>query len=140
VNLVASWDKKIKLMTENEIAKEVVDCCFKVHSALGAGLFESVYEAALAFEFDKRGIEYTRQESIEVYYEDELLDVGFRADFIIENKFIIELKSVEQLEKVHHKQILTYLKVTGMKLGLLVNFNVDLIKEGIHRKINGQLS
>ena len=126
-------------MTENEIAKEVVDCCFKVHSTLGAGLFESVYEAALAVECDKRGIEYTRQEPIEVYYEDELLDVGFRADFIIEDKFIIELKSVETLEKVHHKQILTYLKVTGMKLGLLVNFNVDLIKDGIHRKINGQL-
>jgi GxxExxY protein len=102
-------------------------------------LLESVYEAAFAYELDKRGIPYTRQQGIVTSYEDTTLDVGFRADIIIDNKLIIEIKSVEHLEKVHHKTVLTYLKLTGLKLALLVNFNVHLIKEGIHRKISGQL-
>lgn len=89
---------------------------------------------------DNLGIAYTRQEGIVVKYEDVLLDIGFRADIILENKLLVELKSVEHLEKVHHKVVLTYLKLINIKLGILVNFNVNLIKEGIHRKIQGQLT
>jgi GxxExxY protein len=126
-------------MTENELATIAVDICYKIHTTLGPGLLESVYEAAFAYELDKRNIPYDRQKGIIANYEDVVLDVGFRADFIMENKLIIEIKSVEHLEKVHHKTVLTYLKLTGIKLAILVNFNVNLIKEGIHRKINGQL-
>jgi len=126
-------------MTENELATEAVDICYKIHTTLGPGLLESVYEAAFAYELDKRGIAYTRQENIEVDYDDTVLDVGFRADIIMENRLLIELKSVEHLEKVHHKTVLTYLKLTNIKLAILVNFNVNLIKDGIHRKIMGDL-
>ena len=126
-------------MTENELATIVVDVCFKIHTTLGPGLLESVYEAAFAYELTKRGIQYTRQQGIIANYQDTVLDVGFRADIIIENKLIVEIKSVEHLEKVHHKTVLTYLKLTGIKLAILVNFNVNLIKEGIHRKILGEL-
>jgi GxxExxY protein len=126
-------------MTENELAKIAVDICYKIHKTLGPGLLESVYEAAFSYELEKRGIVYTRQQGIIARYEDVILDVGFRADIIMENKLIIELKSVEHLDKVHHKTVLTYLKLTDIKLALLVNFNVNLIKEGIHRKILGEL-
>ncbi len=126
-------------MTENELATIAVDICYKIHTTLGPGLLETVYEAAFAFELEKRGIAFTRQQGITAKYGEAILDVGFRADIIIENKFIVEIKSVENLDKVHHKQVLTYLKLTGIKLGLLVNFNVNLIKEGMYRKIQGQL-
>lgn len=126
-------------MTENELATIAVDICYKIHTTLGPGLLETVYEAAFAFELEKRGIAFTRQQGITAKYGEAILDVGFRADIIIENRFIVEIKSVESLDKVHHKQVLTYLKLTGIKLGLLVNFNVNLIKEGMHRKIQGQL-
>ncbi|MDP2889296.1 MAG: GxxExxY protein [Bacteroidota bacterium] len=126
-------------MTENELAKIAVDICFKIHLTLGPGLLESVYEAAFAYELNKRGIAYTRQQAIVAVYEDVVLDVGFRADIIMEKKLIIELKSVAHLERVHHKTVLTYMKLAGIKLALLVNFNVDLIKDGIHRKILGEL-
>ncbi|OFX57880.1 MAG: GxxExxY protein [Bacteroidetes bacterium GWB2_41_8] len=126
-------------MTENELAKIAVDICFKIHTTLGPGLLESVYEAAFAYELNKRGIAYTRQQGIIAMYEETVLDVGFRADIIMEKKLIIELKSVEHLDKVHHKTVLTYMKLSGIKLALLVNFNVDLIKDGIHRKILGEL-
>ena len=129
-----------KNMTENELATIAVDICYKLHTTLGPGLLESVYEAAFAFELAKRGFSYTRQQGIIVKYEDNVLDVGFRTDIIMENKLIVELKSIERIEKVHHKTVLTYLKLTGIKLGLLVNFNVNLIKEGIHRKIQGELA
>jgi len=127
-------------MTENELATIAVDISFKIHKTLGPGLLESVYEAAFAYELTKRVIAFTRQQGIVAYYEEEILDVGFRADIIMENKLIVELKSVERLEKVHHKTVLTYLRLAKMKLGLLINFNVELIKEGIHRKILGQLT
>jgi GxxExxY protein len=127
-------------MTENELAKIAVDICYKIHTTLGPGLLESVYEAAFAYELEKQGISYTRQQGIITEYEDVILDVGFRADIIMENKLIIELKSVEHIDKVHHKTILTYLKLTGIKLGLLVNFNTNLIKDGIHRKIMGEIA
>ena len=127
-------------MTENELATIAVDISFKIHKTLRPGLLESVYESAFAYELTKRGIAFTRQQGIVAYYEEEILDVGFRADIIMENKLIVELKSVERLEKVHHKTVLTYLRLAKMKLGLLINFNVELIKEGIHRKILGQLT
>ena len=127
-------------MTENELATIAVDIGFKIHKTLGPGLLESVYESAFAYELTKRGIAFTRQQGIVANYEDEILDVGFRADIIMENKLIVELKSVERLEKVHHKTVLTYLRLAKMKLGILINFNVELIKEGIHRKIVGQLT
>jgi GxxExxY protein len=126
-------------MTENELATIAVDICYKIHITLGPGLLESVYEAAFAYELDKRGIVYTRQQGIVTKYEEALLDVGFRADIIMEGKLIVEIKSVEHLEKVHHKTVLTYLKLAGAKLAILVNFNVNLIKEGIYRKILGDL-
>ena len=122
------------------MATIAVDIGFKIHKTLGPGLLESVYESAFAYELTKRGVAFTRQQGIVANYEGEVLDVGFRADIIMENKLIVELKSVERLEKVHHKTVLTYLRLAKMKLGLLINFNVELIKEGIHRKILGQLT
>lgn len=127
-------------MTENELATIAVDICYKIHTKLGPGLLESVYEAAFAYELDKRGIEYKRQQGIVAKYEEALLDVGFRADIIMEGKLVIEIKSIEHVEKVHHKTVLTYLKLSEIKLAILVNFNVNLIKEGIYRKIQGQLA
>ncbi|MEQ1677787.1 MAG: GxxExxY protein [Chitinophagaceae bacterium] len=126
-------------MNENELATIAVDISYKIHTVLGPGLLESVYESAFAYELDRREIPYTRQEDIAVRYESAILDVAFRSDIIMCDKLLVELKSVEQLDKIHHKIILNYMRLTGIKLGLLVNFNVNLIKEGIHRKINGQL-
>jgi GxxExxY protein len=126
-------------MSENELATIAVDIAYKIHKTFGPVLLESVYEAAFAYELDKRNIPYTKQQGIIVNYEDAKLDIGFRADIIMENKLIVELKSIENFEKVHHKTVLTYLKLTGIKLAILVNFNVNLIKEGIHRKIYGEL-
>jgi GxxExxY protein len=126
-------------MKENEIASIVVDICYKIHRKLGPGLLESVYESAFAYELDKLGIPYKRQAGIKVKYEDIVLDVGFRADIIINDKVILELKSVENTENIHHKIVLTYLKLSSLKLAFLVNFNVKLIKDGIFRKINGYL-
>ena len=127
------------MKSENELATIAVDICYKIHTTLGPGLLESVYEAAFAYELENRGVAYTRQEGIPAKYEDVFLDVGFRADIIMENKLIVEIKSVEHIEKVHHKTVLTYLKLTGIKLAILVNFNVNRIKEGLHRKISGEL-
>jgi len=123
-------------MTENEIAKIVVDCCFKIHTTLGPGLFESVYERALIYELEKRGLNFEQQKGIPVYYDNIKMEMGFRADIIVENKVILELKSQEVLAPVHSKQLLTYLRITGLKLGLLINFGEALIKNGIHRIVN----
>lgn len=123
-------------MTENEISKHVVDLCFKIHKQYGPGLFESVYEEIFYYEWNKKRIPFNRQHPIPLVHEEIKMEVGFRADFIIDNKVIIELKSIEALAPVHYKQVLTYLKLTNLKLGLLVNFNVDLIKDGIHRIVN----
>lgn len=123
-------------MTENEIAKIVVDCCFKIHTTLGPGLFESVYERALIYELEKRGLNFEQQKGIPVYYDNMKMEMGFRADIIVENKVILELKSQEVLAPVHSKQLLTYLRITGLKLGLLINFGEALIKNGIHRIVN----
>ncbi len=123
-------------MNENEISRIVVDCCFKVHNQLGPGLLESVYEEVLSYELIKRGLTIERQKGIPVIYENLKMELGFRADIIVENKVIIELKSIDAIAPVHTKQLLTYLKLTGLKLGLLVNFNEALIKDGIKRIVN----
>ena len=125
------------MMTENDIAKIVVDLCIKIHTILGPGLLESVYEEVLVYELRKLGLNVLRQEGIPVVYETVKMDIGFKADVIIENKVILELKSIEKILPVHKKQLLTYLKLTKMKLGLLINFNEDLIKNGITRIANG---
>ena len=123
-------------MNENEISKIVVDCCFKVHTELGPGLLESVYEEVLSYELIKRGLNLERQRGIPVVYDNIKMELGFRADIIVENKIIIELKSIEAIAPVHSKQLLTYLKLSGIKLGLLINFNEALIKDGIKRIVN----
>lgn len=123
-------------MTENEITGIVVDKCFEIHKTLGPGLFESVYEEILFFELNKMNINISRQKSIPVSWKGKKMDHGFRADLIIENKVIIEIKSIESIAVVHKKQLLTYLKLTNMKLGLLINFNEALIKDGITRIAN----
>ena len=123
-------------MHENEISKIIVDVCYKIHTTLGSGLFESVYEEILGHELINRGLKIKRQQAIPVVWDDIKFDHGFRADLIVENKVIIEIKSVESIAPVHHKQLLTYLKLTDMKLGLLINFNEALIKHGIHRIVN----
>lgn len=124
-------------MTENQIATVIVDCAFKIHTTLGPGLLEAVYEAAMIYELTQRGLRVTSQQGIPASYHDVKLDVGFRADIIVENKVIIEIKSVEALAPVHSKILLTYLRLTDLKLGILINFEVDLIKNGIKRVVNG---
>jgi GxxExxY protein len=113
-----------------------VDKCYHIHTTLGPGLFESVYEEILDYELNKAGLAFTRQQAIPVIWDSVKLDLGFRSDIIVENKVIIEVKSIETLAPVHYKQLLTYLKLTDLKLGLLVNFNEELIKNGIHRLVN----
>ena len=123
-------------MTENEISKLVVDLCFRIHKQYGPGLFESVYEEIFNYEWSKTGIPFTRQQGIPLVHEEIRMEAGFRADFIIQSRVIVELKSIEALAPVHYKQVITYLKLTNLKLGMLVNFNVNLIKNGIHRIVN----
>ena len=129
-------EKKDELMNENELSKIIVNACYKIHTKLGPGLLESVYEAILYFELTKLGLIVERQKPIPVVWEEIHLDIGFRLDLIVENKVIIEIKSVQQISNVHLKQLLTYLKITDLKLGLLVNFNEALIKDGIKRVVN----
>ncbi len=124
-------------MKENDISYIIRGAIFNVYNNLGPGLLESVYVAALIYELRKEGLIVKKEVPIPVYYEDIKLDVAYRMDLLVENKVIIEVKSVEKLAKVHHKQVLTYLKITGMKLAILVNFNVDNIVDGIYRKVNG---
>lgn len=123
-------------MTENEISKIIVNTSYNIHSKLGPGLLESVYEEILYYELKKLGFEVKRQKAIPVIWKELEMKLGFRADLIVENKVIIELKSVETIAPVHPKQLLTYLKLTGLKLGLLINFNENLIKDGITRIVN----
>ena len=123
-------------MTENEIATTVVDAAFKIHNALGPGLFESVYETTLEFELEKRGLRVAHQVGLPVTYESVRLELGFRVDLIVEDKIIVEIKSIEALASIHKKQLLTYLRLMNLRLGLLINFNVELIKDGIQRVVN----
>ena len=123
-------------MSENEIAQIVVDTSLRIHKATGPGLLESVYETILADELERRGLSVTRQLSIPIVFKGRVFDEGFRADLVVNDKVIIELKSVEFVKDVHKKQLLTYLKLSGKKLGLLINFGETLIKDGITRVVN----
>ena len=123
-------------MHENETAREIVNAAYKIHTTLGPGLLESVYEATLAYELGKRGIEVVRQQPIPVVYESVRMEMGFRADLIVGGSVIVELKSVEIVAPVHKKQLLTYLRLADKRLGLLVNFGAELIKDGITRVVN----
>jgi GxxExxY protein len=123
-------------MTENEISYIIRGAIFKVYNELGPGLFESVYEAALMYQIKKDGVNVKNQQEVPVFYDGQRLDVGFRLDIVAEDCVIVEIKSVEELKKVHHKQLLTYLKLTTIKLGILVNFNTDDISTSIFRKVN----
>jgi GxxExxY protein len=123
-------------MTENELSKIVVDICYKMHTKLGPGLLESVYEAILYCELNKLGIKVEKQKPLPVYWDKIALEIGFRADLILEDKVIVEIKSVAERANVHPKQVLTYLRVTNMKLGLLINFNESYRKDGIKRVVN----
>jgi GxxExxY protein len=124
-------------MTENELSKIIVDVSYKIHTKLGPGLLESVYEAILYHELTKRNLKVERQKPIPVIWDDIHLDIGFRSDLIVEEKVIIEIKSVEKISNVHLKQLLTYIRVTDLRLGLLINFNEALIKNGIKRVAHG---
>ena len=123
-------------MTENDLATSALDICFRLHRQYGPGLFESVYEEIFCHEWAKTGIPFKRQHGISLVHEEIKLDIGFRADVIIAEKIILEFKSIEALGDLHFKQVLTYLKLTNLKLGLLVNFNVVLLKDGIRRIAN----
>lgn len=123
-------------MTENELSKIVFDAALKVHQNLGPGLLESTYEECLFYELKKTGLKVEKQKALPLVYEEIKLDVGYRLDIIIEDKLIIEIKAVESLNELHFAQLLTYLKLTNCKLGMLINFNVKLVKQGIKRIAN----
>ena len=123
-------------MDENEISFEIRGCIFKVYNKLGPGLLESAYQAALLYELKKKGLVVATQVALPMEYEMNILEVGYRIDVLVEKKVIIEIKSVENILAVHHKQLITYLKLSGLKLGLLVNFNTVHIDQSIFRKIN----
>jgi GxxExxY protein len=126
-------------MTENELSKIVFDCGLKVHRALGPGLLESAYAECLFYEVSKQGVFVEKQKGLPLIYNEVKLDIGYRIDLILENKLIVEVKAVEALADIHMAQILTYLKLSNCKLGLLINFNSVLFKDGVKRVINGIL-
>lgn len=126
-------------MTENDISKIVFESALKIHQVLGPGLLESAYEECLFYELKKYNLKIEKQKQLPLVYEGVKLDAGYRIDIIIEDKFIVEIKSVETLNDVHLAQLLTYLKLSNCKLGLLINFNVSLLKNGVKRVINGSL-
>jgi GxxExxY protein len=126
-------------MTENELSKIVFECGLKVHKTLGPGLLESAYEECLFYEITKTGISVEKQKGLPLVYNEVKLDIGYRIDLLVENKFIVEIKAVEALTDIHTAQILTYLKLSNCKLGFLINFNTVLFKDGVKRIINGDL-
>ena len=123
-------------MELNKISGQVVDAAMRVHSVLGPGLLESAYEACLKYELEKRGLKVEQQVALPVIYEDVRIDVGYRIDLLVENEVILELKAVEKLMPIHEAQLLSYLKLSGKKVGLLINFNVLRLKNGIKRMVN----
>jgi GxxExxY protein len=129
----------MNIINENEIGTIIVDEAVRIHKALGPGLLEIVYEAVLARRLEKRGLVIERQKPVSIEFEGEHFDEGFRADLIVNGLVIIELKSVEQVSPVHKKQLLTYLRLTDLKVGYLLNFGDALMKDGIRRIINGKL-
>lgn len=124
-------------MTENDISYIIRGAIYNVYNNFGAGLLESVYVAALKYELEKQSLDVKTEVPVPVIYEDVKLELGFRLDILVNNKVIIEVKSVETIAEVHHKQVLTYLKLTNLKLAILVNFNTDDINKSIFRKVNG---
>ncbi|MCH5599441.1 GxxExxY protein [Niabella ginsengisoli] len=129
-------DENRLIQRENELAKIALDVCFRIHKLYGPGLFESVYEEIFCYELQKENVFFEKQKAIPLVHQEIKLDAGFRADVIIENKLLVELKSVETVADVHYKQVQTYLKLANLKLGLLINFNVVYLKDGIKRIIN----
>ena len=123
-------------MRHEGLTEQIIGLCIKVHEKLGPGLLESVYEEAICYELDKAGLGYKRQQAIAVVYEDVKLEVGFRADIVVEGKVIVELKSIEVIAPVHSKTLLTYMRLTNIEVGLLINFNVALLKNGITRLVD----
>jgi len=126
-----------RVMTANDVAREVVDAALQVHRALGPGLLERVYEEVLAYELGRRGLDVRRQMPVPVVYDGRTFDVGHRLDLVVADRVVVEIKSVETLLPVHFKQVLTYLKLTGLHLGLLMNFNEALLRDGLHRLVMG---
>jgi GxxExxY protein len=122
---------------ENEIAREVVDAAFQIHTKLGPGLLESVYEVVLAYELRKRGLSVQRQVPVPIVWDDIQFEEGYRLDLVVEGKVLVETKSISAIEPVHKKQLLTYLRLLNKRLGLLINFNENLIRDGITRIANG---
>ena len=123
-------------MTGNEIAKIIVQTAIDLHKSLGPGLLESVYENALAYDLREKGLNVGQQVPMPLVYKENKFDVGYRMDLLIDDKVVVELKAIETLAPVHYAQLLTYLKLADLKLGLLINFNVKLLKDGIHRIVN----
>ncbi|MEI7958586.1 MAG: GxxExxY protein [Verrucomicrobiota bacterium] len=123
--------------SENQIAQIVVDAAFHIHKELGPGLLESVYEVVLARDLEKRGLTVVRQKPVPIIYDGVKFDEGFRADIVVQDKVLIELKSIEEIAQVHKKQLLTYLRLMDKRLGLLINFGTSMIKNGIFRVVNG---
>ncbi len=123
-------------MTENYLSNKIIGIAIELHKKLGPGLLESAYENALAYDLKEIGLDIKQQLSMPFLYKDIKLDIGYRLDLLIENKVIVEIKSVESLAPVHYAQLLTYLKLSNLKLGLLINFNTKLLKDGIHRVVN----
>jgi len=123
-------------MELNHITGQIVDAAIKVHNALGPGLLESTYEACLMYELNKRGLSARNQVPLPVHYEEVIIEVGYRIDLLVSEKVIVELKSVDEIPPIHKAQLLTYLKLSGNKVGLLINFNVELLKHGITRMVN----
>jgi GxxExxY protein len=123
-------------MDENELSKIIVQSSIQLHRTLGPGLLESVYENSLAYDLREQGLSVDQQVPMPLIYKEIKFDVGYRMDIVVDKKVVIELKSVENLAPVHYAQLLTYLKLSGMKLGLLINFNVALLKDGVHRIVN----
>ena len=124
-------------MTENEVASEIVRCSLEVHKALGPGLLENAYKECLAFKLTENGLFVEKEKSMPLVFEGVKLECGYRIDLLVEKKVVVEIKSVEALDDVHLAQVLTYLKIGNFRLGLLINFNVALLKSGIRRVING---
>jgi GxxExxY protein len=123
-------------MTLDQLTEMTIGICIKVHRVLGAGLFESVYEEVVCYELTKQGLPFRKQQAIPVIYDDIQMDVGFRADIIVNDQLLLEIKSIESIHPVHKKQVLTYLSLANIKIGLLVNFNTELLKDGITRLYN----
>jgi GxxExxY protein len=124
-------------MDENAISKEIVDAAYKLHTRLGPGLLESVYEVTLSYELKRRGLQVVRQVPVPLRYEGICFEEGYRLDLVVEDKVIVEVKSIEAILPIHKKQVLTYLRLLDKRLGILINFNEELIRDGITRIVNG---